>query len=70
MREAAVATEKKAVERAIRPAWRPGAGSADNSSPGSKASAARSGDVGVDRALVVLGGVGCLGRLQAGSQSL
>ena len=33
--------EKKAVERAMRPAWRPGAGSPAGSSPGSKASAAR-----------------------------
>ena len=36
-----MAIEKKAVERAIRPAWRPGAGSLLGSSPGSKASAAR-----------------------------
>ena len=41
MREAAVATEKNAVERAIRPAWRPGEGSPLGSSPGSNASAAR-----------------------------
>src|SRR3954447_20344734 len=41
MREAAVAIEKKAVERAILPACRPGAGSAAGSSPGSKASASR-----------------------------
>ena len=34
MREAAVATEKNAVERAIRPARRPGEGSALGSSPG------------------------------------
>ena len=41
MREAPVAIEKNAVERAIRPAWRPGAGSAIGSSPGSNASARR-----------------------------
>src|SRR5215208_2209849 len=41
MREAAVAMEKKAVERAIRPPSAPGAGSAPGSSPGLKASAAR-----------------------------
>ena len=41
MREAAVAIEKKAVERAIRPPPSPGARSATGSSDGSNASAAR-----------------------------
>ena len=68
MREAAVAIEKKAVERAIRPAWRPGAGSPDEFLAGVEGLGRADGDVGVDRLLAV-GGVGCLGRLQAGSSS-
>ena len=63
-----MAIEKKAVERAIRPAWRPGAGSPGEFLAGVESLGLAQGGVGVDRRpLVVSGGFGCLGRLQAGS---
>ncbi len=76
-REAAVAIEKNAVERASRPAWRPGrrlggeflAGIEGLRLANARRQSARR-LVGVDRPLVGIGGVRCPGRLQAGSVSV
>ena len=66
-----MAIEKKAVERAIRPAWRPGRGLAGEFLAGIEGLGRAHGGVGVDRSLARrLGCVGCLGRLQAGSVSV
>ena len=65
MREAPVATEKNAVERAMRPPWPPARSRQDEFLARVERLGLAHGDVGVDRASRRGRGVGCLGPLQA-----